>query len=76
MLCFHTSIILQDSAKNQTTCYIYGSGTWQEGLKFCDALHPNAIMIQEQSEDEGKQHRQESGQKDKVAFTQIILIVT
>ena len=47
--------------KNQNTCYIYGKGSWDEGLKFCQQLHPNGRMITETSDEEAEMFIAEAG---------------
>ncbi|KAK2145809.1 hypothetical protein LSH36_656g01083 [Paralvinella palmiformis] len=41
---------------DQSVCYIYGEGSWDEGIAFCQRLHPNARMIKEMSAEEGSKH--------------------
>jgi len=46
---------------NQSVCYIFGEGSWDEGIQSCQRLHPNARMIEEKSEEQGIRHTAEAG---------------
>ena len=43
---------------------MYGTGTWDEGIKFCEVLHPDGTMIQEHSNKEAIKQMEESGKRN------------
>ena len=59
--CYVTFFIYEGFCKNQSTCYIYGKGSWDEGLKCCQQLHPKGRMITETSDEEAEMHIAETG---------------
>ena len=46
---------------NQDACYVYGFGTWAEGIAYCQRVHPNARMIEETSDEQRQKHIAEAG---------------
>ncbi|KAK2143023.1 hypothetical protein LSH36_886g00038 [Paralvinella palmiformis] len=45
---------------NQSICYMYGKGSWDDGIEFCKLIHPNARMIEEHSDEEHQGHISEA----------------
>lgn len=54
--------------KNQDVCYIYGKANWDEALAVCPLLHPDARMIQENSDEEGLKHIAEAVAAGQTAY--------
>ena len=61
---------------DQSVCYIYGEGSWDEGIAICQRLHPNARMIKEMSAEEGSKHIAETGTILYVILVIIVLVIS
>ena len=46
---------------DQSACYVYGHGSWAEGINHCHRVHPNARMIEETSDEQRQKHIAEAG---------------
>ena len=60
-LSFNSFLYDLDYCHDQNTCYVYGRGTWDEGVLACLHVHPHARMIEVNSDEEGERYNTEAG---------------